>query len=518
MRARSLTRLLPLLLAGVASAQTLPAPRVLRIDSGRADQGFAVASDPAGNAYVAGSVEENGRPTRFAVIKYDARGRLVWRSHAPATFGGPVGEARSVAVDGSGNVYATGRVFVTTGFQPVVRGLLVKLGPDGSVRWTRSLGNGTPGVRVALNAAGDVVVGSGSGTTLGFDAAGNALWQQPYVGEAGGDTFSILDLAADADGNVIVAGSGISALSATLRFASDAITIKYDAAGRRVWQRVYSDTQASDEHVAALAVGRDGSVVVTGTHSEDTAGELPLTPLLLKYDANGVPLLTRIDDRLGGSDVAVDEAGEIVVSGSGRVTRLSAAGEVLWSTPSANAFGVERLALGAQGTVYASGGLATGVLGAGGAILANQIFSDGNRDRASTQALLRDARGVVYAVGTSSAAVSTSADLVTLRYAAGEAPAPPALPAAPGNLSAAAAAREATLRWQDNSGDETGFRIERCRGASCSSFKTVAETAANAVTFVDTGLRRNRAFRYRVRALNAAGASPASNVVTVRLP
>ena len=82
----------------------------------------------------------------------------------------------------------------------------------------------------------------------------------------------------------------------------------------------------------------------------------------------------------------------------------------------------------------------------------------------------------------------------------------------------AVAARQATLRWQDNSGNETGFRIERCRGASCSSFKTVAETAANTIAFVDTGLRRNRSFRYRVRALNAAGASAASNVVSVRLP
>jgi hypothetical protein len=517
MRGPLLETLIALVVAGAASAQSLPAPQVLRIDSGRADQGYAVASDAAGNAYVAGSVEDNGRPTRFAVIKYDARGRLAWRSHAPATFGGPIGEARSVAVDASGNVYATGRVFVTTGFAPIVQGLLVKLRPDGSVQWVRALGNANPGVRVAINAAGHVVVGSASGATLSFDPAGNPLWQRPYVGEAAGDTFSILDLATDAAGNVIVTGSGISALSATMRFASDVITIKYDAAGQRVWQRVYSDTQVSDERASALAVAGDGSVVVTGTHSEDTAGELPVTPLLLKYDADGAPLLTAIDEVLGGSDVAADEAGEIVVSGSGRVTRLRATGELIWTTPVANAFGVERLALGAQGTVYASGDLGTGLLGADGAILASRTFTDGNRDRASTEALHRDALGVLYAVGTSRAALSTSADLITLRYAAG-APPPPALPAAPSNLSGVAGSRQVSLRWQDNSGNETGFRIERCRGASCSSFIAVAETGANVTAFVDTGLRRSRSFRYRVRALNGAGASAASNVVTVRVP
>jgi hypothetical protein len=405
------------LVAHGASAQTLPAPQALRIDRGRADRGHAVAADPAGNAYVAGSVEDRKRPTHFAVIKYDACGRRLWRSHAPRTFGGPVGEARSLAVDTAGNVYATGRVFVTTGFQPVVQGLLVKVGADGTVRWTRALGNANPGVRVAVDANGDVVVGSGSGTTLSFDAAGNALWQAPFRGEAGGDTFSIADLGTDADGNVIVAGSGITARSAALRFASDAITVKYDASGRRVWQHVHSETEISDERAAALDVAPDGSVVVTGTHSEDTAGELPVTPLLLKYGADGTPLLTLIDDRLGGSDVAVDGSGEIVVAGTGRVTRLRANGEVLWSTPSASAFGVERLALGPQGTVYASGGLDTGLLGAGGQILANQIFAIRNHDRASTQALHRDARGVVYAVGTSSGALSTSADLITLRYA-----------------------------------------------------------------------------------------------------
>ena len=91
--------------------------------------------------------------------------------------------------------------------------------------------------------------------------------------------------------------------------------------------------------------------------------------------------------------------------------------------------------------------------------------------------------------------------------------APPALPAAPSGLSAAVVSRtQINLSWTDNSGNESGFRIERCRNQTCTNFVQIAQVGANVTTFADTGLTKNTAYYYRLRAFNAGGNSAYSNV------
>ena len=95
----------------------------------------------------------------------------------------------------------------------------------------------------------------------------------------------------------------------------------------------------------------------------------------------------------------------------------------------------------------------------------------------------------------------------------------PALPAAPSALTATAVSRtQINLSWTDNSGDETGFRIERCKNANCSSFAQIAQVGANVTTLADTGVTKNTAYSYRVRAFNAGGNSAYSNTAGAKTP
>jgi uncharacterized repeat protein (TIGR02543 family) len=77
----------------------------------------------------------------------------------------------------------------------------------------------------------------------------------------------------------------------------------------------------------------------------------------------------------------------------------------------------------------------------------------------------------------------------------------------------AASSTQVDLSWTDNSGNESGFRIERCMGAACSSFAEVATVGSNVMVYQNTGLTPSTTYGYRVRASNATGSSSYTSVV-----
>ncbi len=63
------------------------------------------------------------------------------------------------------------------------------------------------------------------------------------------------------------------------------------------------------------------------------------------------------------------------------------------------------------------------------------------------------------------------------------------------------------LSWQDNSADESGFKIERKSGLcnSSNAWSQIAIAAKNKTSYIDSGLSANSDYSYRVKAYNAAG-------------
>lgn len=85
------------------------------------------------------------------------------------------------------------------------------------------------------------------------------------------------------------------------------------------------------------------------------------------------------------------------------------------------------------------------------------------------------------------------------------------IPVAPSNLSAVAMSdSEIALDWSDNSGNETGFRLER--SVDGVNWYEVAVVGSDMTSFTDNGLLAETTYQYRVRAYNSNGNSSYSNI------
>lgn len=84
-------------------------------------------------------------------------------------------------------------------------------------------------------------------------------------------------------------------------------------------------------------------------------------------------------------------------------------------------------------------------------------------------------------------------------------------PNAPANLSAVSVSTtQINVSWVDNALNESSFQLERSLDGV--SFTKLADLAANINSFQNTGLNPATTYHYRVRAINAAGASAYTNV------
>jgi hypothetical protein len=299
------------------------------------------------------------------VAKFDASGNLIWAKQ----FGGPGFEySRSVAVDGSGNVYLLAQFDATADVDPGAAtfsltpiefqdSFIAKLDASGNFVWARQIGGFgyQYGISLALDASGNVYttgsfentvdfdpgVGSANLTAAGgrdafiykLDAAGNFGWVHHI---SGGGIESGSSIAISALGEVLVSGSftgivdfdpGASAFSITGTGGSDIFVCKLNASGSFMWAVQLGGT--GTDAGASIAVDASGNVYSAGY-----------------FDSSG-----DFDPGLGTATLTAVGAWDIYVS------KLDASGNYLWakSFGGLNNDSAGDLDIDASGNVYSTG-------------------------------------------------------------------------------------------------------------------------------------------------------------------
>ncbi len=337
----------------------------------RADGGKAVATDAAGNVYVAG-LKTNGDDvsTDALVAKYDPAGALLWATQLGGFFRE---EARGIAVDAAGNVHLTGSTGSFPSSPPgrpefprtanafqfdygggAADAFVSVLAPDGTLVYSTFFGgNGDDeGQDLVLDAAGDAIVtGSTSSTNFPlaqllqaalaggsdafvakFNPAKTALVYSTYLG--GGSSETGARLAVDAAGAAYVAGTTASAdfptvdaLQATYGGgACDAFVAKIDPSGAFLEYSTFLGGSGADEGHAVAVDGASAAYVTGTTTSADfptvdpMEGSLSAPPLADAFLAKLAPWGFGLDystylGSKGGSGVAVDAARRAAITG-----------------------------------------------------------------------------------------------------------------------------------------------------------------------------------------------------------
>jgi uncharacterized protein (TIGR03437 family) len=289
--------------------------------TGGFDTGRAIAADPAGNLYVAGTTEAGsfpasagalartyrGGPTDGFVTKLDPGGALVYSTYIGGT---GADEIRAIAVDAGGNAYVAG--FTSSSqfpasagaFQTALKGsadaFVAKLNPAGSALVYATLIGGTYDDRayaLKVNAAGEAYV-AGQTWSSNFPVAAGAF--QPAL-HLGSDAF-VAQLKADGTGLVystLIGGNNDDLANA---LALDSAGLAY----------VAGETASTDFPVTANAARKSGVGWVEGFVAKINADGSSLVYSTLT-GGNGL-------DRVRG--IALDGKGQAYIAGVTASTNL----------------------------------------------------------------------------------------------------------------------------------------------------------------------------------------------------
>jgi hypothetical protein len=378
----------------------------------------------------------------------------------------------------SGGVYVTGSASSESGTD----WLTIKYGPDGTRLWERRLNS--------------------------VSAERPRSWDRPA------------DMALDTEGNIVITGR----TGEGVHTPADITTVKYDQNGDEMFRTNYDDRPDSNDFPFDMDVDPRGGIWVTGLTQIDPYS--PYVPVILKYAPKGQLMAAVRNDAAGGLAIDVDLAGDVFVAGFSGAAKFDNSGVSVWERPLT--FPAVAILADSAGFCYVGGSQQRFGTISGDYMTAlfdpmgNQIFQHayngvGNGHDVVSDILLDNSENL-FVVGAARIDSTTFEDVVLLKFIRGNTPAPQPL-GAPSDLTGIADSRDRiSIRWQDNASNESGFRVERCEGSSCSDFVQIGEVGANELRFLDTGLSRNTFYSYRVRAFNAGGNSEFSNIVRVRTP
>lgn len=236
--------------------------RVVDFSGRSGDRARAVATTPAGRAYVTGTGVARGRNANAVTRAYASDGRLLWSR----SYDGPrhrADTAAAVALDGVGNVYVVGTERLSATESSL---LLVRYSPAGRRAWVQHVGTGSSlagGDDVAVLGETVAVAGGQRGAAgedalaAAFGRDGSPRWSR-LAGLPSAARFVAVDVAENSD--VAVVGHSMSGPASM----AQAVTLAYDITGAVIYGPSTVQGLSGDTRFLDVAVTPAGWMAAAG--------------------------------------------------------------------------------------------------------------------------------------------------------------------------------------------------------------------------------------------------------------
>ncbi|MCX6199564.1 MAG: SBBP repeat-containing protein [Bacteroidetes bacterium] len=260
-----------------------------------------------------------------------------------------------------------------------------------------------------------------------------------------GGTDQLYAMSVDASGNVYTTGASVQ-----VPFTADYLTVKYNSAGIKQWEKSYNGIAGSDDRAYAIAIDAVGNVYVTGGSAYDNS------IVTIKYSSLGDSLWTRTytgptsgHNWTFAKSIFVDDSGYVYIAGTSEgltavhglrqdytTIKYSSLGVQQWVSryngPGTDADVINSMTVDPTGNVYVTGFAGGGSTGSGdsynnittikynplGDTLWTKTFIGIGISPDEGNKLTLDNLGNVYVTGTTYVDTSAEENIITIKYAA----------------------------------------------------------------------------------------------------
>lgn len=259
---------------------------------GSDDEANSIKLDNAGNVYVSGFIKNSGTSSDISIMKFNAAGVQQWS----IIYDGVAHESDksfNMHVDGTGNVYITGKTDVDATWQLNDEVFTAKYSTAGALLWSKTyigIGSGLDkGQFIHVSAAGNVYVvgklqsaGNDNVLAIKYNSAGTQMWAMNVDVSGGNDKVN--DFALDVNENLIICGSAETTLNG---IDHNAFTIMINSAG--AWQWMQSNGNNGIDSDESIALFTDNTNIYVAQNIDTEAGiNENISVQVQKYDNAGV--------------------------------------------------------------------------------------------------------------------------------------------------------------------------------------------------------------------------------------
>jgi len=264
--------------------------------------------DYNGDIYITGDVNQSYIQNNTIFIeKYSSEGINVFKKEDKYQISL---NSYAIAIDEIGNIYTTGKIFLT------------KYSQDGSRIWMQKVSTGGLSRKIAIDSNGNIYIAgyTGDGFLVKFDKDGKRLWIKQF-GTSSID--SVIDMTIDKDDNMYLAGTtrGTFDPSNPPQASTNHFLAKFDSSGNKLWIKQNVGKNAARARI--VKVDNSGYVYVAGYVSgkiDDNSVHVgDRDSYIIKYTDSGKKVWTKQFGYVGDdivSNMVLDTAGNIYISGS----------------------------------------------------------------------------------------------------------------------------------------------------------------------------------------------------------